>query len=213
MIEPPSDNRSLKIFSSLKDKRRLSIRNNRNDPYWVIQTKLPTEFKPHIEGIVPTENPYSYMGTLKSFDVGNLHRAFSTSQTIRVTGVQNRSKNNDIFSSLIKNNNDNNNDNHHNHNHNLHNDNFNHHHHFNCNCKCDNYNDDDDGTFLLKITKGGKLNRKIDMIDGKKKGNFIRHWKQYGVILSGSQLMFFKDVTQMNELESSEVCNQYYFLR
>ncbi|CAJ0921985.1 17896_t:CDS:10 [Entrophospora sp. SA101] len=52
--------------------------------------------------------------------------------------------------------------------------------------------EEENGTFVLKITKGGKLGRKVDMVDGRKKSG-IRNWKQYGVILSGSQLMFFKD--------------------
>ncbi|RIA86010.1 hypothetical protein C1645_807983 [Glomus cerebriforme] len=52
--------------------------------------------------------------------------------------------------------------------------------------------DDDEGTFLLKITKAGKLSRKVDLLEGKKAG-VIRSWNHYGVILSGSQLMLFKD--------------------
>ncbi|CAG8473165.1 3693_t:CDS:10 [Diversispora eburnea] len=149
IIESPTDHRTLKLFSSLKDRRKSSIR-NRNDPYWVIQTKLPTDFKPNIEDIVPMENPYSYIGTLQSLDVGDLHRAFSSAQSIRVIG-------------------------------------------------------------------GGKLGRKVDMIDGKRTGNFIRNWKQYGVILSGSQLMFFKDEiwfnTQMNELKNPEKSKKLPTLR
>jgi hypothetical protein len=69
--------------------------------------------------------------------------------------------------------------------------------------------DEEDGTFILKITKGGKLGRKVDMVEGRKKGGLVRQWKQYGVILSGSQLMFFKDEawfnTQMSEIYNSKV--------
>ncbi len=69
--------------------------------------------------------------------------------------------------------------------------------------------DVENGTFILKITKGGKLGRKVDMVEGRKKGGFVRSWRQYGVILSGSQLMFFKDEAwfnaQMAELHDFEV--------
>jgi hypothetical protein len=69
--------------------------------------------------------------------------------------------------------------------------------------------DEEGGTFILKITKGGKLGRKVDMVEGRKKGGFVRSWRQYGVILSGSQLMFFKDEawfnTQMAEIYAPEV--------
>ncbi|CAG8619231.1 15318_t:CDS:2, partial [Racocetra persica] len=141
MLESPtSDHRQLKIFSSSKDKRK-SLR-PRNDPYHVIQTKQPTEFKPYLKDIIPVENPYSYIGTLPSLDIVNLHRAFSSAQTIRITGVQNR-RNGDQFSSTTS-----------------------------------SFQPSKDGTFLLKITKGGKLGRKVDLIDGKKKGG--RNWKLYG---------------------------------
>ncbi|CAG8586847.1 9407_t:CDS:2, partial [Dentiscutata heterogama] len=169
MLESPTQHRQMKLFSSKE--RRKSTR-PRNDPYWVIQTKLPTEFKPKIKDIVPTENPYSYMGTLPALDIADLHRAFSAPHTIRITGVQNRRKSHSFksTSSSFKSTNE-------------------------------------DGTFLLKITKSGKLGRKVDLIDGKKKTG-LRSWRIYGVILSGSQLMFFKDETgftaQMKKLKNSE---------
>ncbi|CAG8789860.1 6308_t:CDS:2, partial [Dentiscutata erythropus] len=60
---------------------------------------------------------------------------------------------------------------------------------------------------IQTITKSGKLERKVDLIDGKKKTG-LRSWRIYGVILSGSQLMFFKDetvfTTQMKKLKNLE---------
>ncbi|CAH1756900.1 9366_t:CDS:10, partial [Entrophospora sp. SA101] len=155
MIESPPDNRQLRLFSSSKERRK-SMR-SRNDPYYVIQFKIPTEFKPSIHTLVPVENPYSYMGTLPSMDTTHIHRAFASAHAIRITGVQTR-HNGETF----------------NHANTLH------------------QLEEENGTFVLKITKGGKLGRKVDMVDGRKKSG-IRNWKQYGVILSGSQLMFFKD--------------------
>jgi len=54
--------------------------------------------------------------------------------------------------------------------------------------------------FLLKITKAGKLGRKIDLLEGGKRATgFGRTWKQFGVVLSGSQLMFFKDLSLFDD--------------
>ncbi|CAG8615948.1 12590_t:CDS:2 [Acaulospora colombiana] len=180
MIESPADHRTL--FPSSKDKKK-QVR-QRNNPYWVIQNKLPTDFKPSVKDIVPMENPYSYMGTLPALDVGNLHRAFSSAQTIQITGVQNRHKNDAAHGTPLN--------------------------------QYQSVSNKNDETFLLKITKGGRLIKKIDMIDGKKKGNFSRNWRQYGVILSGSQLMFFKDEalsTQLAELKDPEKLKKLPTLR
>jgi hypothetical protein len=37
------------------------------------------------------------------------------------------------------------------------------------------------------------LSRKVDLLEGKKAGVITRSWNHYGAILSGSQLMLFKD--------------------
>ncbi|PKY54369.1 hypothetical protein RhiirA4_501296 [Rhizophagus irregularis] len=162
ILESQTDHKQSRIFNSSKEKRK-SLR-TKNDPYTVINTKIPTEFKPAIRHLVPVENPYSYMGTLPSLDIVNLHRAFASAHTIKVTGVQTR-RNGETFNPT--------------------------------NTSMQPL-DEEDGTFILKITKGGKLARKVDMVEGKKKGGLVRGWKQYGVILSGSQLMFFKDEAWFN---------------
>ncbi|RIA90283.1 hypothetical protein C1645_805848 [Glomus cerebriforme] len=162
ILESQTDNKQSRIFSSSKERRR-SMR-TKNDPYTVIQTKIPTEFKPAIRHLVPVENPYSYMGTLPSLDIVNLHRSFASAHTIKVTGVQTR-RNGETFNPT--------------------------------NTSIQPL-DEENGTFILRIAKGGKLARKVDMVEGKKKGGFVRGWRQYGVILSGSQLMFFKDEAWFN---------------
>ncbi|CAG8821298.1 40432_t:CDS:2, partial [Gigaspora margarita] len=157
MLGSPTQTRQMKLFSSKERKKSIRFK---NDPYWVIQTV----------NIVPTENPYSYMGTLPTLDTTDLHRVFSTSNTIRITGVKNR-RNTHAFNDTSQ-------------------------------------SENDDGTFLLNVNKYGKLGRKVDLVDGKRKSSFIRNWRIYGVILSGSQLMFFKDELgfnmQMKKLNNPE---------
>ncbi|CAJ0888835.1 5897_t:CDS:10 [Entrophospora sp. SA101] len=105
-----------------------------------ILEKTVTEFKPDIVDLVPLENPYSYKGTLSQLNTTNIHQAFTSARTIKITGPL----------------------------------------------------DENDRTFILKITKTGRLGRKIDLVEGGKRANFTRNWKEFGVILSGSQLMFFR---------------------
>jgi hypothetical protein len=47
-------------------------------------------------------------------------------------------------------------------------------------------------TWSLKMTKVGVLNRKDDMMEGGMKSS-NRKWKAWSVILTGSQLLFFRD--------------------
>ncbi|GBB91366.1 hypothetical protein RclHR1_01860020 [Rhizophagus clarus] len=160
MLSSPSNRQRNSMIFGLLD-RSPSIK---NDPYFVIKHKVPTEFTPSIEHIVPTENPFSYKGTLSELDTVGIHRTFTTSHTVRITGVRTH-RNNETFnqtSSSI---------------HPL---------------------DDEEGTFLLKITKVGRLSRKVDLLEGKKAGVIARSWNHYGVILSGSQLMLFKDEDWFN---------------
>ncbi|EST09777.1 Sec7 domain protein [Kalmanozyma brasiliensis GHG001] len=53
----------------------------------------------------------------------------------------------------------------------------------------------------LKVTKVGVVNRKDDVSDGGKKGA-SRKWKTSGLLLTGSQLLLFKDVIWINALQS-----------
>ncbi|CAG8448772.1 7439_t:CDS:10 [Ambispora gerdemannii] len=152
----------------------------KNDPYHVIQNKTHTDFTPTLRNVVPVENPYSYKGTLAEIDTFYLYRAFTNAHTIRITGVRARRNSNNALQPTSSSI------------HSL-------------------EEEEKGGTFLLKITKAGILNRKVDLLEGGKKATgFLRSWKQFGVILSGSQLMFFKDIswfkTQMTEfLDPSKV--------
>ena len=46
--------------------------------------------------------------------------------------------------------------------------------------------------WTLKVTKVGLLNRKDDILEGGKKAS-NRKWKLWSVVLTGSQLLFFRD--------------------
>ncbi|KAF8938900.1 hypothetical protein BGZ47_008376 [Haplosporangium gracile] len=69
------------------------------------------------------------------------------------------------------------------------------------------YNDNvvvsQDGSAELKIVKFGVLSRKIDVENGKKSA--VRGWRDLGVILSGSQLLFFTDTAWFQQQRASNV--------
>ncbi|KAI7894894.1 uncharacterized protein EV154DRAFT_458791 [Mucor mucedo] len=49
-------------------------------------------------------------------------------------------------------------------------------------------------TFTIRVTKAGILDRKYDLIQGGKKAT-ARGWRPFGIILSGSQIIFFADLS------------------
>lgn len=53
--------------------------------------------------------------------------------------------------------------------------------------------------WTLKVTKVGVLNRKEDTLEGGKKA-FNRKWRPWSVLLTGSQLLFFRDPIWANSL-------------
>lgn len=49
-------------------------------------------------------------------------------------------------------------------------------------------------TFTIRVTKAGILDRKYDLTQGGKKAT-ARGWRPFGCILSGSQIIFFADIS------------------
>lgn len=59
-------------------------------------------------------------------------------------------------------------------------------------------------TFTIRVTKAGILDRKYDLIQGGKKAT-ARGWRPFGIILSGSQIIFFADISSyQNWLDQEE---------
>lgn len=57
--------------------------------------------------------------------------------------------------------------------------------------------------WTLKVTKIGLLNRKDDVLEGGKKAS-NRKWKSWSVILTGSQLLFFRDPSWASSLLAAQ---------
>ncbi|KAF9354447.1 hypothetical protein BGX34_011018 [Mortierella sp. NVP85] len=61
----------------------------------------------------------------------------------------------------------------------------------------------DDSCAQLKVVKSGILVRKIDIEHGKKSS--VRGWRELGVILSGSQLLFFTDTAWFQQQRATQI--------
>ena len=132
-----------------------------------------------VERYIPLENPYAYEGTNGPWNEQELHCAFVKARVIEIDlPITNRPST--IFS-LSPND--------------------------NSSTSVSNFNDFSNipsskrRTWNLKITKYGLLNRKDDISEGGKK-NMNRKWKSWSVVLTGSQLLFFRDTTWTSTLQT-----------
>lgn len=57
-----------------------------------------------------------------------------------------------------------------------------------------NNNENNNNTFNIRVTKAGLLDRKHDLMPGTKRAT-ARSWRPFGIILSGSQIILFSDLT------------------
>lgn len=60
--------------------------------------------------------------------------------------------------------------------------------------------EDPDSVVTLRVTKVGCISRKDDIVDNKKKSQ-SRKWKTWGLMLSSSQLLFFRDLVWTSALD------------
>ncbi|KAF8973722.1 hypothetical protein BDZ97DRAFT_1648381 [Flammula alnicola] len=143
---------------------------NKLDPYYLIINNLLEPLRVDVKSHVPLENPFTYEGTEGPWDEQELHGAFVNANIIDID-VPSVHRTGTVFSlnpsgiPLIT--------------------------------------DDTElpgmsrpkvATWSLKITKVGVLNRKDDILEGGKKSS-NRKWRTWSVILTGSQLLLFRDPT------------------
>ena len=144
-----------------------------------------------IENFVPFESPYSYKGTGEPWDDENLHNAFACAVSIEVGAMGNYKASPPFFGlsggglpSSM----------------------------MNMGAMPGIYPETGE-IWTLKVTKVGLLNRKDDTLEGGKK-SINRKWKIWSVILTGSQLLLFRDLSwaatflQQSELSDSQILPQ-----
>lgn len=135
-----------------------------------------------MERYIPLESPYTYEGTNGPWNEQELHCAFVKARVIEIVlpimdrpSALFRSSPSDNPGALVGNFND-----------------------------LSNVPSSKGKTWNLKITKCGLLNRKDDTLEGGKK-NLNRKWKLWSVVLTGSQLLFFRDSTWVSKLQTPSI--------
>ncbi|RUP47937.1 hypothetical protein BC936DRAFT_145158 [Jimgerdemannia flammicorona] len=153
------------------------------------QLTLTSDFCPKLDQLMPPENPYSYKGTLVNLNIQQIHRAFAIAQSLRVTGVRSRQPDGTSSTASLPPGKAAS---------------------INANSIADSASiyaslgPPRDDTYGLKIAKAGVLERKFDLAQGGKKSS-VRGWRRFGVILSGSQLIFFSDVSAfLDQVEEAD---------
>ena len=133
------------------------------DPYYLITQGRLGELRPDLEHVIPEDSPFSYTGTLPTFDVDRLNSAFLHAPSIEIVTTKNAGEPTGANASTPS--------------------------------------AGDEEVVSLKVTKVGVVNRKDDVSDGGKK-SASRKWKTSGLLLTGSQLLLFKDIIWINALQS-----------
>ncbi|CDU23753.1 uncharacterized protein SPSC_02382 [Sporisorium scitamineum] len=133
------------------------------DPYYLITQGRLGELRPDLEDVIPEDTPFSYTGSLPTFDVDRLNSAFLHAPSIEIVTTKTPSEQPGTATP--------------------------------------NPLDVEEDVVSLKVTKVGVVNRKDDVSDGGKKAA-SRKWKTSGLLLTGSQLLLFKDIIWINALQS-----------
>ncbi|KAH8120136.1 hypothetical protein DFH11DRAFT_1500603 [Phellopilus nigrolimitatus] len=176
-------------------------KSNKIDPYYLITRNLLGPLRIEVESHIPLRNPYSYQGTAGSWNEGELRRSFARADVIEVDTMDaKRMSTLPFFSMNVS---------------------------------------GAPGPMItsfagqtvsepesslselstLRVTKVGLLNRKDDVSDGGKRAS-SRKWREWSVILTGSQLLFFRDsamaldlIAQSHSSENKIFSAQFSFLR
>ncbi|KAF9416739.1 hypothetical protein BGZ94_010146 [Podila epigama] len=155
--------------------RRRTTSNQRSDSYTMIRHGSIAHLAPDISDLIPFRWPYYWKGTIEMVDNVQINNQFTKAPVANIPGLRSRRNSqhcSQIMGQWQGEKSSEAQDNGH---------------------KLTRGQDQPmDGTAELKIAKFGILTRKIDIENGKKSS--VRGWRDLGVILSGSQLLFFTEL-------------------
>ncbi|TBU64967.1 hypothetical protein BD310DRAFT_804776 [Dichomitus squalens] len=148
------------------------------DPYYLITRNLLDDLRVDVHSFIPPESPYRYRGTADSWDEDELQRAFALAGTVELSSVDSRYVSSPWFTLSVS---------------------------------------GGPGpvfqstvgslppltasTWNVKVTKVGLMLRKEDILEGGKRA-MSRKWREWCVLLTGSQLMFFRDTTWATHIQA-----------
>ncbi|KAI1797784.1 hypothetical protein LXA43DRAFT_266533 [Ganoderma leucocontextum] len=149
-------------------------KNTKIDPYYLIARNLLDDLRVDVYSHIPPESPYYYCGSAGSWDEDELQRAFALAATVGVANLDNRYTSSPWFSLSVS------------------------------GGPGPMFQSSlgslppltptSAGVWNVKVTKVGLMLRKEDILEGGKRA-MSRKWRELCVLLTGSQLMFFRDPT------------------
>lgn len=156
-------------------------KSNKIDAYLLIKQGRLSQFHPSIEHVIPEDDPYSYTGTEGFLDVPTLARAYMSAPSIEIAaqrrpsaGAPSVSGGSGTWQGPE--------------------------YSGNAIGGSSSARDADEPSVTLRVFKVGIINRKDDVTDKGKKQS--RKWKACGMILSSSQLLFFRDLVWIDALHA-----------
>ncbi|KAF9927170.1 hypothetical protein FBU30_003450 [Linnemannia zychae] len=180
--------------------RRRTASNQRTDSYNMIRHGSIAHLAPDLSDLIPFRWPYYWKGTIEMVDNVQINNQFTRAPLMYIPGLRTRGHGQIpphelLHAGTVKNSNRSDTT-----------------HYMDSEREhtadaARRYNDNvivsQDSCAELKIVKFGILSRKIDIENGKKSA--VRGWRDLGVILSGSQLLFFTDTTWFQQQRASNV--------
>ncbi|KAJ3567359.1 hypothetical protein NP233_g6415 [Leucocoprinus birnbaumii] len=154
----------------------LAIKTNKIDPYYLISNDLLSPLRVDVKATIPLSNPFSYKGTAVKWDEEELLRAFTHAHVMDVGAESARSS--PFFSIPAAGSSS-----------------------PLISSPLGTGSVKREGDLTLRLTKVGVMDRKDELGESGKKP-LSRKWKSWGVLLTGSQLLFSRDPARMQALIS-----------
>ncbi|KAI8995538.1 hypothetical protein BD414DRAFT_479821 [Trametes punicea] len=156
-------------------------KNTRIDPYYLITRNLLGPLRVDVRSLIPPESPYFYQGTAGPWDEDELQRAFALASVVEVAALENRYLASPWFSLSVT------------------------------GGPGPMFQSSlgslpvltpsAGGVWAIKVTKVGLVLRKDDTIEGGRRA-INRKWKEWCMLLTGSQLLFFRDSAWANNIQA-----------
>ncbi|KAH9857871.1 hypothetical protein C2E23DRAFT_151726 [Lenzites betulinus] len=149
-------------------------KNNKIDPYYLIARDLLDDLRIDVYSLIPPESPYFYQGTAGAWDEDELQRAFALARVVEVAAIESRYLASPWFGGPGP-----------------------------------MFHGPlgavpmmaGAGVCIIKVTKVGLLLRKEDTVEGGRRA-ITRKWREWCILLTGSQLLFFRESGWANDLQA-----------
>ncbi|VDB86491.1 unnamed protein product [Peniophora sp. CBMAI 1063] len=148
-------------------------KSNKVDPYYLITNNLLKPLRVDAGAIGPLEDPFSYHGTLRTFDVEELRMSFARAGVIEVSSEARRASTS-VFAVSVGG--------------------------FVAIPESESVNMTSDRDVVLKVASVGLLQRRDISLEGGKRAP-ARKWREWSVVLTATQLLFFRDPVWATHLQ------------